>query len=314
VTSAGDGEVLSRRELRARHPELFRTSDSDVIESDAAVEVLESVDPIETPDAANVPEPVLVAAPDASELPEPRPEPVLVAASAAPTSALAGQPLSPATMPAPASAPVVSPAAPPVPPVPPAASPPAFDASTPAPRAFTLDLPPAPDWTTVSSPVVPPTIDVSAWRPTGPQQANTGAVWWIVILPLLGGVALTGLMLANPVAMQIVLGIGTGTVTLESLLSTGLWLVGASVGTGFVVFLLSLLIGFRDRAKLRELGHQRTASPWWMVLATLVYLIIRTVHAKSETGRGSAPLVVWVLLYIVPSVILTIVQIGALFV
>jgi hypothetical protein len=233
-------------------------------------------------------EPVFVPAePPAAEL-----APVLVGASA--TSAAAPAPAAP-------------------PPAPPAVELSAPDTSAAAPRPFTLDLPPAPDWTTVSSPVVPPTIDVSAWRPTGPQRANTAAVWWIVALPLLGGIALTGLMIANPVALQIVLGVGTGFTTFESLLSTALWLVGVSFGVGVVVMLLSLLIGFRDRAKLQELGHQCTASPWWMLLATLIYLIIRTVHTKQATGRGSAPLVVWILLYIAPSVILTIVQLAALF-
>jgi hypothetical protein len=309
VTSAGDGEILSRRELRARHPELFRAQDAPMT------------------DAPDLPSPVL-AEPILAEpmMAEPMlAEPVLaapvLATSALPAPVLVAAPVAPATSAAPPPPPP-----PPPPPAPPAVelSPavalapavelPASAAPAPAePRPFTLDLPPAPDWTTVSSPVVPPTIDVSAWRPTGPQQANTAAVWWIVILPLIGGAVLTGLLLANPVARQIVLDVGTGSITLEALLSTALWVVGASFGTSLVVLLLSLVIGFRDRAKLQQLGHQRTASPWWMLLATLIYLIIRTSHTKRETGRGSAPLVVWILLYMLPSAILTVVQLSALF-
>lgn len=265
MTTVGDGEVLSRRELRARHPELFRAP------ADAA------------------PEPVEAHPDQATDAMTDAPTPVATATDAATTDATA-----------PGTSTLVAPA-------PVAAAEPATPA---APLPFALDLPPAPNWTQVQSPIVPPTIDVSAWRPVGPQRANTAAVWWIVFLPLLQVVVLTGLLLLNPTALQIIL--GSGLLTLDALLSTTLWLLGAVLGLNLVVLLLSLVIGFRDRAKLLSLGHDRTASPWWLILTPLVYLVIRTTHATRATGRGAAPLVVWIVLYVLPSVILTIVQLAAL--
>jgi hypothetical protein len=62
-------------------------------------------------------------------------------------------------------------------------------------------------------------------------------------------------------------------------------------------------MGFQDRSRLRLLGHDQTASPWWVVLSPLVYLIVRSVRVRQCTGRrGSGPLTTYICLYIAPPI------------
>ena len=65
------------------------------------------------------------------------------------------------------------------------------------------------------------------------------------------------------------------------------------------VILLSLFafstvaLAIRDRFSLRKEGHERAASPAWMLLTPVAYLAARTPAVARETGRsGSLPLVV----------------------
>lgn len=62
-----------------------------------------------------------------------------------------------------------------------------------------------------------------------------------------------------------------------------------------VPYPLSILFAVFDRSLLGRLGHARRATPAWILLAPLAYLIARGVATKRETGKGFAPLVMLIL-------------------
>lgn len=135
-----------------------------------------------------------------------------------------------------------------------------------------------------------------SWRAT-PTTSNTPWVWWLIATPILGGLAMW------PIVFTVF-----GFENVFLLLASdndpaALRLVGFFFCMGLAIAAVTMLLGFGDRAALRRLGHSRTASPWWQLLSQLVYLIVRTVHANSQTGRGAAPLVVYLCLQIAPVVL-----------
>jgi hypothetical protein len=64
---------------------------------------------------------------------------------------------------------------------------------------------------------------------------------------------------------------------------------------GLAQFITVVVGAMLDQRQLEKLGYQRTTSPWWAVLSPLVWIIIRTVRVRRESGKGVAPLVVHIL-------------------
>ena len=61
---------------------------------------------------------------------------------------------------------------------------------------------------------------------------------------------------------------------------------------GLIVLLLTVALALRDKRRLLDLGHDRPASEWWVLLAPpLAYLIARTVSVHRNSGKGIAPLI-----------------------
>lgn len=120
--------------------------------------------------------------------------------------------------------------------------------------------------------VATPTAPVSIFTPRRPTRVHTFSVWLLALLPLpwaAGVHALTRMMPADEV-----------------------WTMRASAVGVFVV--LSLVCAFRDGRVLRAGRHSETASPGWVLLTPLVFLVVRTVKVNLETGmRGSGPVLVW---------------------
>ena len=139
------------------------------------------------------------------------------------------------------------------------------------------------------------------WTPP-PSHGNTAAVWWIVFLPLIYSAVMmvlfffmllphmAGLLLAPQQAQQL------DDPAVQSLFA----FVALEFALALVYFVLTIWAGYRDRRALLGLGHTTTASPWWQLLSQFIYLIIRTVHVRRVSGKGAAPLVVWIVLYLVP--------------
>ena len=72
--------------------------------------------------------------------------------------------------------------------------------------------------------------------------------------------------------------------------------------TGFVFLLWCAVLATRDRRTLVAAGHHETASPWWLLLSPLAYLIARTVKVRHTTGSGSAPLWTYLALATLPAI------------
>ncbi|MCW4386193.1 hypothetical protein OH146_10465 [Salinibacterium sp. SYSU T00001] len=145
--------------------------------------------------------------------------------------------------------------------------------------------------------VAPFSTQPRTWR-AAPPTSNTRWVWWMIFLPVILGV----LIWPGAVAIfgfEQVLGYLAGYTTDAGILG----FMGYLVGAALVTLILTIVFAFNDRSALRQLGHGRAASPWWLLLSPLVYLIIRTVHAHGETGRGAAPLVVYICLQVAPVVL-----------
>jgi len=64
------------------------------------------------------------------------------------------------------------------------------------------------------------------------------------------------------------------------------------VAIGLVILLLAVALALRDKRRLLDLGHERPASEWWVLLAPpLAYLVARTVSVHRNSGKGIAPLI-----------------------
>lgn len=108
------------------------------------------------------------------------------------------------------------------------------------------------------------------WRPT---KTSTAGAWGLAFLPWTAtALAVTGSLATGyaPVAPY------------------------APAVIGLIILLLSIALAQRDRKRLRELGHDRPASEWWVLLAVpLAYLIARTVSVHRNSGKGIAPLMMF---------------------
>ena len=108
---------------------------------------------------------------------------------------------------------------------------------------------------------------------TKPTLVNTLSVWIIAITPLL------------------MAGVAVGVVSYLAEFYT-LFMQG-----GLVVIFAVATIAFaiRDQRELSAAGHLRTASPAWLLLTPLAYLISRTVEVKRQSGYAGGALLVWLL-------------------
>lgn len=107
---------------------------------------------------------------------------------------------------------------------------------------------------------------------TGPTRSATVAVWLLAFTPYLTAVLYFGMLwaaIAMPDQYALPLAIG---------------LIG---------LLLTVVLVVRDWKRLISLGHDRPASTAWVLLGVLAYLIARLVSTKRNTGKGAAPLVVF---------------------
>lgn len=144
-----------------------------------------------------------------------------------------------------------------------------------------------------------------------PLHGRTSPVWLIVFMPVLQAVAVVGSLFLFPGLMrfdaQWAAFIPADPMTF--LTSARDWILFALAPLTIAFFVFTLVLGFQDRSRLRLLGHDQTASPWWIVLSPLIYLIVRSVRVRQSTGRrGSGPLTTYICLYIAPGVALFIAQ------
>ncbi|MET1043641.1 MAG: DUF2510 domain-containing protein, partial [Microbacteriaceae bacterium] len=118
------------------------------------------------------------------------------------------------------------------------------------------------------------TPKITSGTMTAPTSANTAAVWLITVLPTIAlGAAAVLLLFAPDFYTPFTLG-----------------------ALAFVFAIAGVALAFTDRRQLTVRSHQSTASPAWILLTPLGYLIARAVNTMRQAGRGVAPAIVFVLL------------------
>lgn len=258
------GPLPSRRELRAR----AATTEDD--HSDAA-----GAAPTAPPPAMPepVPAPALAPVPAPVSAPSPSPTPAPAQAPAAPPSAFDwlpdGAALGTGALAAstPASAAFAAPSAP---------GPSAPGPAAPPSAASTGPVPATNAW--VQEPASVAVVD-DLYRTAATRKATTSG-WFIAVMPLIAGIL-------SIAAVK-------GAENYPRYLPFEWWmLVG---GVLVVLYLVTLLLAVADRSKLDWAGYHRPAHWAWALLTAPVYLLVRTIAVKRETGRTSALLWVWLIL------------------
>ena len=68
-----------------------------------------------------------------------------------------------------------------------------------------------------------------------------------------------------------------------------------AAGVGGAALVIGLLLALLDANALRRWGHERTASPLWALLTPIVYLTMRSVATRRETGKDGSVVLAWIL-------------------
>jgi hypothetical protein len=126
-----------------------------------------------------------------------------------------------------------------------------------------------------------------------PAQWNTAGVWFLATSAFWGSIIAGLVILALSFWLKIPYPTAFG-----GTLYTNAYVVSEYL----VLFIFYFLAAITDRSKLKKMGYLKTASPLWMLIfffAPLVYLIIRTVRVKTESGRGLAPLIFYLVTFVV---------------
>jgi Protein of unknown function (DUF2510) len=107
-----------------------------------------------------------------------------------------------------------------------------------------------------------------------PTQRYTASVWLLSVTPLFYG------------ALSIALSFGP----------VGLYSRFSQVSLIVLAIAAMLTFAIRDRRQLSFAGHARTATPAWLLLTPLAYLLARAIIVKKLTGFGAiAPLILGIL-------------------
>jgi hypothetical protein len=115
---------------------------------------------------------------------------------------------------------------------------------------------------------------ISAGQAAPPDRSSTVSVWLIAVIPL------------------VMVGVGLLAVTSFGEFYTR-FMQG---GLLFIFALATIALAVRDRRDLLNAGHASTASPAWILLTPLAYLVARSIVVYRSTRRGTAPLWVWLVL------------------
>lgn len=163
--------------------------------------------------------------------------------------------------------------------------------SSPAPSA---DATPGPEAAGASGPV--PVAATSAWAqephavttdpdelyPATSSRTSTVSGWLIASMPLISGI----------LAIAAV----KGQENYPRYVPAGLewWMLAGGVFA--LAYIATIVLAITDRRKLDWAGYNRPAHWFWAILTAPVYLAVRTIAVRRETGRNSMMLWVWLIL------------------
>jgi len=118
-----------------------------------------------------------------------------------------------------------------------------------------------------------PTISRAAAASPPPETVYTGSVWGIAVLPV--------------VVVAAAYAVAVGASEFYSAFAQG--------GLAFIFVLVTVVLAARDRRELLDSGYRNAASPAWLLLTPLAYLLARSAHTAKAFSPGVLPLIVWVL-------------------
>lgn len=118
-------------------------------------------------------------------------------------------------------------------------------------------------------------------RPTATRKTTVSG-WFIAAMPLLAGV----------LSISAVKGQENYPRYVPAELEWWMLVIGVVAG----LYLVTLLLAVSDSHKLDWAGYNRPAHWAWSLLTAPVYLLVRTIAVKRETGRTSVLLLVWLVL------------------
>lgn len=113
-----------------------------------------------------------------------------------------------------------------------------------------------------------------------PTRAYTGSVWALATMPVWSTIVFLALI-----------------VGLEQNYTTFL-----IVMTSIIMFLVTVLFAIHDQKVLKDSLHGQTASPWWLLLSPMIYLIVRSIYVHRSVGHGWAPFIVYLVCSFIPVV------------
>lgn len=117
-------------------------------------------------------------------------------------------------------------------------------------------------------------------RPTG-MRRNTVSGWFIALTPLI-----TALLL-----VAVVKGSENYPKYIPIKLDWWIWAGGIAA----IIYLITILFAVSDRRKLEWAGYQNPAHWAWAALTAPIYLLVRMISIKKESGRLSVLLFIWIL-------------------
>ena len=126
-----------------------------------------------------------------------------------------------------------------------------------------------------------PAAQVAEPRSTATRMATVSS-WFIALMPLFAGI----------LAVSVVKGQENYPRYIPKFIEWWMLVGGVIV----VLYLVTLLLAVFDRRKLDWAGYNQPAHWAWALLSAPVYLLVRTLAVKRETGRNSILLVVWLVL------------------
>jgi hypothetical protein len=220
--------------------------------------------------------------------------PQVPAAPEVPAAPQQHAPAAPAVPTAPSQAPAVPPA-PSVPQAPAAPQAPGYAAPGAYPTAAAASAPPAPAYIAPAPPtyVVPTQPAPRVPIPVDPTiRPYTPWIWLVVLLPLIApGISLVASVLSI---------FGTSLAPVYSSIS-GFANSGGLTAVGVVVAAATVVFAWLDWRELRNRGVQRPFHWAWAIFTLVtngVYIIGRSIIVRRRTGKGLAPLWVWLALVV----------------
>lgn len=141
-------------------------------------------------------------------------------------------------------------------------------------------------WTEYATPLAaPPYEPYGTARSTVPDGTPTGTLWvWLVaVLPIVAFVPFPLIDFEGYMSRSMTDPAAQFAMYLDPMYLAGIVL-------GWAVYGLTVWFAYLDASELRRRGYPRTFHWAWAFLASLVYVVGRSIVVRRQAGRGAAPM------------------------